>query len=157
MSGPFIAAVAIMKENPYQLFMEAEEDSVDLKEVLLKYARFWPWFLAGLLLCGMIANLYLRYTPNTYYSEAKIKVLQEEESLNLGETSLLGGANINLQNEIQILKSYRLAREVVQALHLDVDYYVVGDLKTTQTWDPPFVVERLPNKDASQTTGNYDI
>ena len=96
-----------MTENPFQMMMQEEENGVDLKELLLKYLRFWRWFLIGLLLCNLFGFLYLRYTPPTYYSEAKIKILQEGEQnmLGLEGGSLLGGPMVNLQNEIEVLKS----------------------------------------------------
>ncbi len=37
-----------MKESPFDAFMESGEEDFDLKELLLKYLKYWPWFLGGL-------------------------------------------------------------------------------------------------------------
>ena len=81
-----------MKESPFDAFMESGEEDFDLKEFLLKYLKYWPWFLGGLLISLFIGYLYLRYTPETYYSEAKIKILKEEDKsvLNISDVCRFG-------------------------------------------------------------------
>ena len=69
----------------------------------------------------------------------------------------LGGSKVNLENEIQVLKSYRLLRQVVDALHLDIDYYLMGDVKDTQVWNVPFVIERQQSEDGLLGSGAYFI
>ena len=60
-----------MKESPFDAFMESGEEDFDLKEFLLKYLKYWPWFLGGLLISLFIGYLYLRYTPETYLFRGK--------------------------------------------------------------------------------------
>ena len=136
-----------MKNTPYDVVLDAEEGAFDLKEILAKYLRYWPWFLGTVLLCLLAGYIYLRYAPVIYYSEATIKVLQEEEEnvLSLSKGSLMGNSGVNLQNEILVLKSQRLLSQVVDSLNLDIDYYEVGTVKTRQTWQPPFQGFQTPN------------
>ena len=64
---------------------------------------------------------------------------------------------LNLQNEILVLKSYRLLKQVVDTLHLDMDYYLMGDVKDTQVWQVPFVIERRRSEDGSLGSSAYFI
>src|SRR5690606_13784094 len=56
--------------------------------------------------------------------------------------ALLGKApKVNLENEIEILKSYRLLSQVVTELDLNVRYYQKKKLRKAEVWDPPFRVD----------------
>ena len=58
----------------------------------------------------------MRYAPITYESVAKIKIIDDSKELNVATDplSLLNGnSKINLDNEIEVLKSYRLLSQVV--------------------------------------------
>ncbi|MFM1879439.1 MAG: hypothetical protein RLZZ241_2305 [Bacteroidota bacterium] len=146
-------------EAPYQVVLDPEEEQLDLKALVIKYLRFWPLFLAGLLLAGFSAWFILRYAPVIYVSTAKIMVLDKEEEslLALDPSSLLGGRKIILENEIQVLKSYRMLQQVVDELSLDVAYFQVGDIKTSRMWVSPFVVTKMVAEDSLPGTLEYQI
>lgn len=134
-----------MKEPIYILDNETE-DSLSLKENLLKYLVKWPWFLGSIILCTLIGFLYLRYTPIIYATEAQIKIIDDSKEFNIATDalSLLGaGSRINLDNEIAVIKSYRLLEQVVNTIHLDIEYYEVGNVKTQQIFETPVVVTKL--------------
>ena len=40
-----------MKEAPFSLDFNDEEESFALKEIISKYLRYWPWFLATIIIC----------------------------------------------------------------------------------------------------------
>ena len=42
------------------------DDNVDLKQEVLKYLRYWPWFLAALMITVISAYVYLRFAPRIY-------------------------------------------------------------------------------------------
>ncbi|HLW31451.1 MAG TPA: hypothetical protein VKX40_04245, partial [Aequorivita sp.] len=62
-----------------------------------------------------------------------------------------------MDNEIEILKSYRILSHVVNEMDLDVTYAVVGKLKTTPIWDPPFVVTKEFPKDSLKKPISYFV
>ena len=69
--------------------------------------QFWPWFLVCLFISIGSAYFYLRYAPRVYDTTAKIKILDEEGGLELPTAGFVfNRSNINLENEIEILKSY---------------------------------------------------
>ncbi|MDM9631131.1 GumC family protein [Robiginitalea aurantiaca] len=148
-----------MQENPFDTFIDSREEDFDLKGFLLKYLNFWYLFLFGLLFALLIGYLYLRYTPQTYYSEAKIKILKEDDKnvLDLGGAAVLGNSQLNLHNEVLVIKSYRLLKQVVELLHLDIDYYLMGDVRDTQVWNVPFIIERKRFEDKALGSGIYLI
>jgi capsular exopolysaccharide synthesis family protein len=149
-----------MKETPYTIEHFEEEESFQLKEILQKYLRYWPWFLLATIICIGLGVAYMRYAPITYQTTAKIKIVDESQEVDIASSALSllgGGSKINLENEIEILKSYRILSQVVNELNLDVAHYVVGNVKTTQIWAPPFAISKKIVADSLQAPKPYII
>jgi len=150
-----------MKETAFGLdFDDNYDDSFVLKDVLFKYLHYWPWFLATTLICLLLGLAFMRYAPITYESVAKIKIIDDSKELNVATDAmslLNGNSKINLDNEVEVLKSYRLLSYVVSDLNLDVSYYEVGNIKTRQIWNAPFVITKLSETDSIASTGIYEL
>ncbi|SFR31336.1 capsular exopolysaccharide family [Robiginitalea myxolifaciens] len=149
-----------MAESTFEIDLEESGQGQDLKSLVSRYLKYWPWFVAGVILCVALGFLYMRYAPVTYESTAKIEILNEEEGININSDalSLLGtGSSINMENEMEVLHSYRILRQVVVALNLDVSYYQVGNVKTTEIWNPPFAVTKLIQEDSLQNSLSYTL
>lgn len=149
-----------MKEAPFIVDLNEEDENQVVKEKITKYLRFWPWFLVAIVLCVGGGYLYMRYAPVTYESFAKIKIIDDTKELNVAtdaESLLSGSANINLDNEIEVLKSYRLLNQVVEELKLDVEFYQVGNVKTSQIWEIPFEINKFIHEDSLTNTMAYEI
>ena len=75
-----------------QNLIEAQEEtnSFSLIELWEKFRRNWYWFALGLLMAWTAAYIYLRYTHNTYRSEARI-LIKEDPSKIGSDLSLLTG------------------------------------------------------------------
>ncbi len=120
-----------------------EEERINYRELVGKYLRYWPWFVLSVVLAFTIAVLFLRYTDVIYKTEAKVKILSDENKSNisLDISKLLNASNVNLENEIALFKSYNLAEKVVQNLNLNVTYFTSGRVRAKQVFDTPFVVK----------------
>jgi capsular exopolysaccharide synthesis family protein len=142
-----------MKEAPYNIEHFEKEESIDLKAIIQKYLRYWPWFILATIICIGLGVAYMRYAPITYSSTAKIKIIDESKEVDIASSALSqlgGGSKVNLENEIEILKSYRILSQVVNDLHLDISLFEVGQLKTTQIWAPPFTITKHLMADSMQ-------
>lgn len=138
-----------MQDAHFNNTSSGKESNLDIKEVLLKYLRYWPWFIATVGLGLLMAILYLKYTTTIYNTQAKIKIIDNSKELNIGTdavAAMSGRSNINLDNEIEVLKSYRLLSEVVESLDLQINYYVEGNIKTATIWQPPFLLVKDENQ-----------
>jgi capsular exopolysaccharide synthesis family protein len=149
-----------MKDAPYSIEISEDEQPFAIKEHFIKYLRYWPWFLMGVFISLALGFVYLRYAPIIYKSEAKIRLLDDSKDLgfSIDPMSILNGSTkINMDNEIEVLKSYRILSKVVDKLNLDVNYFVVGNLKKTQIWNPPFVVTKIISTDSLAKPLSYTI
>ena len=149
-----------MKETPYTIEHFEEEESFEIKEILQKYLRYWPWFVLATVLCIGIGYAYMRWAPIIYKSQAKIKIIDESQEVDIASSALSllgGGSKVNLENEIEILKSYRILSQVVNELHLDISFYEVGNVKTRRIWAPPFQITKQIAADSIRKSKPYII
>ncbi len=139
---------------------EEIDSGEDLKNLLYRYFQYWPWFLLGVILSVTGAYLYLRYSTEVYSTQAKIKVLDESNDGGLdlsglsGSSSLFNLSKVNLENEIQIVKSRRLLERVTQALDLNTAYYSNATIKSSLYYnqDMPVQVTWIQNDTTSHSS-----
>lgn len=125
---------------------KAEQGEV-IKNELKKYFRYWFWFVLSVGIALALAFVYLRYTPRVYFTSAKIQVLNKSKGIELPSSAFIfNRSTINLENEIEILKSLRISERVVQNLDLTMSFYEVGNVRTSEINQFPFqIVKTLPN------------
>jgi len=132
--------------------MNSEIEEVNIKYILFKYLAYWSWFLIGVILSLFVAYTYLRYASDIYQTTAKIKILDSTKGgikLPSDVAALFSNSKVNLDNEIEVLKSQRLLELVSNNLNLETSYYSVGNIKTSELWKvKPFKVIWLDPKDS---------
>jgi capsular exopolysaccharide synthesis family protein len=125
--------------------LEQDDEQIDLKEVVFKYLRYWPYIVICTLLGIFCAYLVNRYATPIYKIESTILV-NDEPSGTLGadlfENAGLSVPKSNVENEMGILKSYSLAQEALSELNFNVFYFKEGFVKKTEIYgNSPFLVE----------------
>lgn len=125
----------------------------DLRAELEKYLRYWPWFIFSMLIAVVIANIYFRYTSNSYLTSASILIKDETNSSTsqlamFQDLGLSDRFSANLENEIEMLRSRNLINRVVSELQLNIRYFNDGRVKTYELYkESPFKLEVLtPNE-----------
>ena len=124
-----------------QKFDKSNSDNINelnLSGTIYRYFSYWPWFVFSIFLCLFLSLIYLRYTPNTYESSTKIMILDKKQSLELPTANNLFGEKINLENEIETIKSFPLIKRVVKELNLCYEFYFIGNIKNTRALEIPF-------------------
>lgn len=137
----------------------SENEEINIQALLYRYLAFWPWIVLSVIILLGGAYLYLRYTPNTYSTSAKIKILTEKESsdLSLDLDKLLGKGNVNLENETAVLNSFRINQQIVERLNLQTSYYQTGRLSESQVFNVPFTAEYVPEADSIYEESEFEI
>lgn len=126
-----------------------EEESLDIRAELAKYLRYWPWFIISVIIAIVIAFMYLRYTPSSYQTTASILIKDEDNSsmsqlAAFQDFGLSNFSSVNLENEIEILKSRNLTSRLVQQLQLNIRYYTDGRTRSQELFgNTPFKLEIL--------------
>ena len=109
---------------------EQQEEQVNIQEILFRYLIYWPWFVVSVIICVVIAWGYLRLATPIYNISATVLIKDEKkgsganmssELERMGLDGFVSSSN-NVDNEIEVLRSKSLAREVVNRLGLFVTY-----------------------------------
>ena len=104
-----------------------QEETIDLREMVIKYLKVWYYFLFCIILSLCITTLYLKFTKPIFSVSTKLLIRDDDNSqfdpANLIEGLELFSVKRNLKNEIVILNSYSLTNKVIEDLGLGVSYY----------------------------------
>ena len=106
------------------------EEQFNIQEILFCCLIHWPWFVVSVIVCVALAWGYLRLTTPVYDISATVLLKDEKKggganmSSELEKMGLNGfvSSSSNIENEIEVLSSRTLAREVVSSLGLFVTY-----------------------------------
>ncbi len=137
-----------MKEDNQRAFeIENEGQEEDIKKLVFQYLHYWRWFVLGVVTCVAIAFIYAHYSTTVYKTTAEIKILEPKDNgIDLsgleGASDLLNMDKVNLENEIEVIKSRKLLDSVVKSLHLNTVYYLDDGIKDVEIWQrqTPFIV-----------------
>ena len=165
------------EEKVYNVKQEGDEEKIDFQEILFKYLIHWPWFVGAVIVCLLGAWLYLHTTTPIYNISATVLVKDDKKGGSAGMASELENLGLNglitssqnIDNELEVLRSKTIAKEVVVDLNLyisykDEDEFPVKDMYKTspvqvnlipqeaEVLDNPMVVEM-----ALHPQGNLDV
>jgi capsular exopolysaccharide synthesis family protein len=109
-----------------------QDDQTDLFELVKnRYLPYWPLFIlvGAIALAG--AFVYLRYTTPMYRIAASLLIKDDQKGMGTSmiETLDLFGSAKQIDNEIEILKSKTLAREVIRNLNMYGEIIEKGKIK----------------------------
>ena len=132
-----------------QFEAEDSHNEVNILDQIFRYLRYWYWFLLSMLVCFFVVKNYLEHTIPLYESKCNIKIIDDSKNTFVLPGSALTSmsrSKVNLDNQIDVLKSKRLLEQVVRNLSLNTQYYKVGYLNNIEIWkNRPFSIEWLSN------------
>lgn len=146
------------KEMPF--FKPKKKETFNLKREIFKYAKNWIWFLVSIIVLLTIAFFSNRKSPTIYETSARVKIINQkmnEIELPGNLTSLFEDSKVNLENEIEIIKSYRILEKVAENLELNIRYYNLTETRAIQVWDIPLKVNPINNFTPLPTSGEYIV
>jgi len=120
-----------MKEaNQNSKEREIAEEQIDFRALLFKYIIHWPWFVGAVLLCLVGAWGYLHWATPIYNISATVLMKDEKKGGGAGLSSELEDMGLsglmtsskNIDNELEVLRSKTLVKEVVNQLGLYITY-----------------------------------
>lgn len=140
-------------------------DFIDIRALLRQYRKYWYWFLASVIICGGIGLAFAKLSPEKYEIKANLLISPEREGLDeamggMGAFSSLIGNKGNVQDEIFIVSSHSLYRDVVKALGLNISYTTRKNIFNTETTYPDHPLELIPASgviDTLKTSINFKV
>lgn len=108
-----------------------KSEFVNVGDVILKYTRYWKWFLLSGIVCLFIAIAYLKTVDPTYLIVSNVKLRTEAEGAKIASSLVrsfgLGGLadSDNIDDEAAVMSSQSHMRDMIYELGL----YTTYDLK----------------------------
>lgn len=154
-----------MIEEKNEKHGEQPQEEVNIQEILFRYLIHWPWFIVSVIICIALAWGYLRLATPIYNISATVLIKDDKkggganmssELENLGLNGFVSSSN-NVDNEIEVLRSKSLAREVVNQLGLFVTYMDEDDFPTRELYRTSPVIVSLTPQEADKLSGRMEV
>lgn len=106
-----------------------EHSSIDYKKILKRFLSFRYWYLGVGFTFFLVAFVINKYQTRTYKNHTTLLVKTEDNSsflnsnaFNISTVGLFESAN-NIENELELIRSYSLIKSTISRLNLSVSYY----------------------------------
>lgn len=131
----------------------------DIKKFIYKIIGLLPWFIVSIVVCIIASKIYLRYTMPVNKISAFLLIKSQEEGGNSEYKTLkemgLVTQNNDIENEMDIIKSFSLMRRVVDSLHLNINIYKEGRVTASPIFgeNSPFSIKVVEEYAAAKPSG----
>ncbi|WP_300686391.1 polysaccharide biosynthesis tyrosine autokinase [Chryseobacterium sp.] len=139
------------------------EDQFNINEIIKPYVKRWPWFVVSALLFVVAAYIAFKFMTPVYNIKTTILIKDTKNAPTastdasvLQDLSGFGGMKTNsIENEIEILKSKRLMRDVVITKNLQVDIFAKGKIIKKELYKntSPIIVKIINEKPLAKFPG----
>jgi capsular exopolysaccharide synthesis family protein len=115
-------------------------EEISFAEIFFHYLNYWKWFVISVVLCLFIAFVYLQYTTKEYNVSSKVLIKDDKKGQTPLDMNVFGDLGIMskigaFDNEIEILLSKSLLKEVVDSLKIGVSYFNTGKIKKQEIYN----------------------
>lgn len=145
-----------MKEDIYDDLFEEKEEKTDYHALFFRYLIRWPWFVASVIICMACAWLYLHYSTPVYNINATILIKDDKKggttgsNLSAFEDIGIFSSSKNIDNEIEILRSKSLIKDVVNELGFYINYSAKGSFHDIEIYNSSPVLVLFSCEDAER-------
>ena len=118
------------------------DEIIDFKQFIFKIINNWYLFFISVSLAFVIAYTYNRYAKELYHVQTSILIKEDNSAAAdlLFEKSMKTNP-ISMENKELVLKSYPLVYSVLEELKFDIAYYIIGNIKVSETFFAPVRIE----------------
>ncbi|GAB4322979.1 MAG: tyrosine-protein kinase domain-containing protein [Bacteroidales bacterium] len=125
-----------MKSPAEEIFQQ----KTDFREILFKVLRYKYYFVVSVIFALAVAFLFNKYAERKYYNRTSLLIKVQGRNSFMGNSDLMESFDIfggvtNVENELNILRSFSIVNQAVQNLDFEVTYL---------TEEPLFPFEILP-------------
>lgn len=106
---------------------ENKSELIDIKATLREFAAKWKWFVTSIVCCLCLGFLYSFTIKSKYEVRANV-ILNESNQLSsttggLGSVAAMFGDNASAEDEVEILTSHSVLKDVVHTLGLNIRHF----------------------------------
>ncbi|WP_165020452.1 GumC family protein [Dysgonomonas sp. ZJ279] len=135
--------------SPADKVLDETEEEINLREVFSKYFSHWKWFILSIIVFLIIGMFVYLCLDRKYEVQSAILLKQDKNSpsggaagamASMADLGLFSSAS-NIDNEVAVLSSPNLMRQVVSDLGLHTSYFENGLFRNTEVYNKcPYIV-----------------
>lgn len=111
--------------------MAKQNDTIDLGAIIATARRYWYFFVAAVLGCLLLAFAYTKISHEKYLVKANLLISQDDAGDQgggmSGALSSIFGSSANVDDEVFLVQSHSVLRQVVKNLRLNVVHKIRHD------------------------------
>ncbi|WP_194778215.1 GumC family protein [Pararhodonellum marinum] len=134
-----------------------EDELYWVKEIVIKYLRNWPWILLSIFLFMTGAYLITRYTQPVYRSYSQFFIKEYESGMNLFDQRWFSNSEMELTNQIIILKSRPVAELAINKLNFEVEYHIEGIFTKIERYPTAPILVQVDWEHPQLVSGEFEI
>jgi len=138
----------------------SSQNEVSLVETFFHYFSYWKFFIISIIVCLAIIVVYLLYTTPLYRVASQVILNDNSRTQTTGidvntfrDLGIITPQN-NMGNEIAVLNSRSLMRDVSDSLHLEVSYFVDRRVRQLEVYKNTPIFVSISN---IEKTGSFII
>ena len=122
------------------------DDTINIRELFQKCLRKWHWFVLATIIAFFAAFIYIKSSEMKYQVQTVILLRNDNSSLGISQMSMIesfgfNGISKEVEDEIQVISSKNIIRQVIDSLEIQVDYFEKNGLKYVKKYkNEPFKV-----------------
>ncbi|AZA51881.1 GumC family protein [Chryseobacterium sp. G0201] len=139
-------------DNQSSQFSEVENnsESININEIIRPYLRKWPWFILSAFIALILGYISLKFMVPVYQVQSTVLIKDAKNSSSpvgsdlgvLPDLSGFGGLKTNsIANEIEILKSKKMMRDVIISQNLQTNIVAKGRVTTVELYKETSPIE----------------
>ncbi len=121
-----------------------KEEIIDIQKLFKRLLNFWPWFIVSLVVCFFAAYAFNKLSTPAFRAYTTILIKEDQgmrRTSNLVSSLDVFGSQVNLHNEMGIIKSRELNYNTVQDLGLFISYNRLGKYREKDVYKAcPFII-----------------
>ena len=126
---------------------------IDFKGFAFRILDNWFYLLLSILISIAIAFGYTRYSKSYYKSSVKILVKNDETSAaDILYNTMENTKGSSINDKIELFTRFPLIAKTVEDLRFDISYFIVGNIKTSETYIAPIKV--IADLEVTQNNAN---
>ena len=116
------------------------DNIINIRDFLFKIRSNWFYFFLSISLSILFAYGYTRYSQELFESSIKFKVYTKSDNTSNIISEYDDSELSHIKDEIQIVSSYPIVYQTIKDLRFDISYFIVGNIKKTETYRTPIIV-----------------
>ena len=123
----------------------SKNEDFQIVQLLERCLYNWLWFVLSVMLCCVVAFMYIKSAPKQYKRTAAVLVKEAEKDITAAFSERNPFRSIaNVNNEIEAFKSPQLAQEVVRRLKMDINYITKEGMRAVDLYTQSPIIAVFP-------------